>query len=262
MTLVEHHIKYKEIHGEDKTVWMEAGDHIRLHRQLRKNGKCTIPAELLNKITIASRLRQKKHKTEIYYSLTGKIKRLLNGCIYKAQCFCYYLYLKTYVAVPSEEVQTYSEDEYILPDEEYLHLDKEYEEPIEVDIANPETIRCKILEIFENTPSISNNELALTLNISDRTLQRRFKELRDEGKLSNLPSERFYTSNNSHKTEPVIYESSIEDIRNKVLDIIQNNSEITDTKIIYELKTQYNIDVSGRTLSRRKAELKKEGKIK
>lgn len=41
--MVEHHTKYKEIHGEDKTVFMPIREHTALHRRLRKEGKCNIP---------------------------------------------------------------------------------------------------------------------------------------------------------------------------------------------------------------------------
>lgn len=49
--LVQHHTKYQEIHGEDKIVMMENGEHQKLHRRLRKEGKCNIPVAELTKIS-------------------------------------------------------------------------------------------------------------------------------------------------------------------------------------------------------------------
>ena len=48
--LVQHHVKYKEIHGKDEVVMMEWGEHRALHRRLRKEGSCQIPREELHKI--------------------------------------------------------------------------------------------------------------------------------------------------------------------------------------------------------------------
>ncbi len=41
--LVEHHIKYKEIHGVDETIWVEKGEHNKLHKRLKKEGGWNIP---------------------------------------------------------------------------------------------------------------------------------------------------------------------------------------------------------------------------
>lgn len=60
--LVEHHEKYKEIHGVDETVWMEFGDHVKLHNKLRREGKCKIPPKELNKISIKAYQRTKKYR--------------------------------------------------------------------------------------------------------------------------------------------------------------------------------------------------------
>lgn len=45
--IIRHHTKYKEIHGEDKTMLMSLSKHQQLHIRLRKEGKCKIPAEKL-----------------------------------------------------------------------------------------------------------------------------------------------------------------------------------------------------------------------
>ena len=56
--LVEHHTKYKEIHGEDKTILMLHGEHVSLHRRLRRESKCNIPPDKLNKISIQAYKRK------------------------------------------------------------------------------------------------------------------------------------------------------------------------------------------------------------
>ncbi len=62
MMLVEHHKKYKEIHGIDETVWMTQSDHLKLHRRLRREGKCQIPVKELGKIAHKAMRRTKKCK--------------------------------------------------------------------------------------------------------------------------------------------------------------------------------------------------------
>ena len=60
--LIEHHVKYKEIHGLDETVWMEKSEHDKLHKRLRKEGKCKIPVDVLNNISKKANQRTKKYK--------------------------------------------------------------------------------------------------------------------------------------------------------------------------------------------------------
>lgn len=67
--MVQHHVKYKEIHGEDKIVMMEKSEHIKLHKRLRREGKCNIPACELRKIankahdrTPTRKLKNAEHK--------------------------------------------------------------------------------------------------------------------------------------------------------------------------------------------------------
>ena len=58
--LVQHHEKYEEIHGEDKIVMMECGEHQKLHRRLRVEGKCDITPQELAKISTAAHGRTVK----------------------------------------------------------------------------------------------------------------------------------------------------------------------------------------------------------
>ena len=62
MVLVEHHIKYIELHGIDETVWLDKGDHIALHKRLRKESKCKVTPDELNKISKKAYLRTRKGK--------------------------------------------------------------------------------------------------------------------------------------------------------------------------------------------------------
>src|SRR3990172_1537770 len=62
--LVEHHIKYKEIHGVDETVWMEKGEHMKLHKRLRKEGKCKIPVLVLRDISNLANHRARKRRVQ------------------------------------------------------------------------------------------------------------------------------------------------------------------------------------------------------
>ena len=61
--MVQHHEKYEEIHGEDKIVMMDFGEHRKLHRRLRNEGKCTIAAEELKAISHAAYMRTDKGKS-------------------------------------------------------------------------------------------------------------------------------------------------------------------------------------------------------
>lgn len=56
--LVQHHTKYKEIHGVDEIVLMRCGEHIKHHNRLRKAGCCKIPPD----VTHDAHLRSPKHK--------------------------------------------------------------------------------------------------------------------------------------------------------------------------------------------------------
>lgn len=62
--LVEHHTKYKEIHGIDETVWITASEHRILHNRLRREGKCNIPAKDLEKISDRAGIRTSKFKEQ------------------------------------------------------------------------------------------------------------------------------------------------------------------------------------------------------
>jgi hypothetical protein len=63
--IIEHHVKYLEIHGEDKTVFITLSEHKLLHNRLRKEGKCKIPAEKLAKISSKAYQRTDKCKNKI-----------------------------------------------------------------------------------------------------------------------------------------------------------------------------------------------------
>lgn len=62
--LVEHHVKYKELHGVDETVWLTKGEHRKLHNRLRREGGCNVPVEELCKISTAACARTPKRKKQ------------------------------------------------------------------------------------------------------------------------------------------------------------------------------------------------------
>jgi len=61
-TLVEHHTKYAEIHGVDETVWLTISEHVKLHKRLRREGKCKIPPAELKRISKIAQKRTDKEK--------------------------------------------------------------------------------------------------------------------------------------------------------------------------------------------------------
>lgn len=62
MVLVHHHVKYKEIHGEDVVVLMEQSEHMKLHYRLRHEGKCNIPSNVLQVVTVKASNRRRKEE--------------------------------------------------------------------------------------------------------------------------------------------------------------------------------------------------------
>jgi hypothetical protein len=60
--LIQHHIKYKEIHGVDEIVWMTNGEHQKLHNRIRKDNKCNISPDELHKISTLAHQRTEKYK--------------------------------------------------------------------------------------------------------------------------------------------------------------------------------------------------------
>lgn len=55
--LINHHVKYEELHGVDEIVQMTNSDHQKLHRRLRREGKCNVSVEELHKISEAAHHR-------------------------------------------------------------------------------------------------------------------------------------------------------------------------------------------------------------
>lgn len=75
--LIEHHTKYKEIHGVDESLWMTPSEHRNLHNLLRREGKCNVPSEELKKISLQAARRTEKHKEYLReYEKTEKKKTL------------------------------------------------------------------------------------------------------------------------------------------------------------------------------------------
>lgn len=91
--LVQHHVKYEELHGIDKIVLMTQSEHKKLHCRLRKEGKCNIPADELHKISGAAHKRTDKYKAprknydkEYWQSDRGQnVKKIYRKNIYRKQ---------------------------------------------------------------------------------------------------------------------------------------------------------------------------------
>lgn len=67
MVLVHHHVKYKEIHGVDEVVLMEKSEHAKLHRRLRKEGRCSVDPKILRRVSHNAHERlnlRRRYKTE------------------------------------------------------------------------------------------------------------------------------------------------------------------------------------------------------
>lgn len=68
---VQHHTHYLEVDGYDEIVEMDKGDHYKLHKRLREEGRCNIPVKELSKIARAAHARTPLAKQ---YSKTPKVK--------------------------------------------------------------------------------------------------------------------------------------------------------------------------------------------
>lgn len=73
--LIEHHTKYKEIHGVDESLWMTHSEHRNLHNRLRREGKCNIDPEELKRISLMATGRTDKRKKYMEeYTKTEKFR--------------------------------------------------------------------------------------------------------------------------------------------------------------------------------------------
>lgn len=82
--LIQHHIKYKEIHGEDVIVWLTYSEHRALHNKLRNEKKCNILPEKLNKISQKAHQRTNRRKKSVKLYRDKHIKQIIfEDCIGK-----------------------------------------------------------------------------------------------------------------------------------------------------------------------------------
>ena len=86
MQMDHHHVKYKEIHGEDKVIFISNSEHKKLHARLRREGKCNVPVDVLSKISIRAYHRRLPFIKQFYYlrcfeyyNEHGKYKRSVKG---------------------------------------------------------------------------------------------------------------------------------------------------------------------------------------
>lgn len=82
MQIMKHHIKYKEIHGIDEVILMTRSEHSKLHNRLRKEGKCNISPDDLQKISCSASQRKPQilHKNGLFNTMIEQIQnRTVNG---------------------------------------------------------------------------------------------------------------------------------------------------------------------------------------
>lgn len=60
--LIQHHIKYKELHEIDEIIMLTPSEHAKLHIKLRKEGKCNVSPDELEKISAKARERSPERK--------------------------------------------------------------------------------------------------------------------------------------------------------------------------------------------------------
>jgi len=110
LDLVQHHVKYKEIHGEDVIVLMTRSEHKKLHNRLRREGKCNIPAIKLHTIsnkahkrTLSNKIKQREYESKSRIRMTftenvGKNVSLYEIIDYNIHTnnFCYVSGFKTF----------------------------------------------------------------------------------------------------------------------------------------------------------------------
>lgn len=70
--MVQHHVKYLELHGVDEVIMLTDSEHKLLHARLRRQGKCKVPVNDLKKIVLAAHRRTDMCK-EYHQNNIGKI---------------------------------------------------------------------------------------------------------------------------------------------------------------------------------------------
>lgn len=82
-TIVEHHTKYKELHGYDETKFMSHGEHVSLHARLRRENKCNIPSQDLEKISKKASIRCDKYHANMWLEINNRVKKRVSNIINK-----------------------------------------------------------------------------------------------------------------------------------------------------------------------------------
>ena len=67
MTLIRHHVKYKEIHGYNEYRLMDKSDHMKLHSRLRVEGRCNISPSELQRLSRRDARRGLLRRDSIYF---------------------------------------------------------------------------------------------------------------------------------------------------------------------------------------------------
>lgn len=106
-SLIEHHTKYKDIHGSDETVWMTRSEHRNLHIRIRKEGKCNVSPEELANISLKVNKKGERFLNRIKeYDKTEKKK------IYRYKYYRENVKRKVYFKTLEPNVRLYEELSY------------------------------------------------------------------------------------------------------------------------------------------------------
>ena len=115
--MIQHHIKYLELHGVDEIVEITRSEHLKLHNRLRREGKCNVPVDVLRKISRAARERSPKVRAQ---------KKAYNKAYHASHIKEEKAYQKTYQAVHRDEHNARNKKYYANHREERQAYNKAY----------------------------------------------------------------------------------------------------------------------------------------
>jgi hypothetical protein len=75
-SMIQHHIKYKEIHGVEEIVTMKQSEHVKLHQRLRKEGKCTLSVVEISKMSRSSYWKRSMQTISFYETVMPNVTML------------------------------------------------------------------------------------------------------------------------------------------------------------------------------------------
>lgn len=74
--LIQHHIKYEELHGVDEIVMLTRSEHKNLHDRLRNEGKCNVSVDELRKISSKAHERTESRKAYARQYRTSEVGKV------------------------------------------------------------------------------------------------------------------------------------------------------------------------------------------